>query len=242
MILLIETGQYSDITVRSAEENCSKDVTILVVDSVESYLASVDRSRTPVFLIRGDDSVKLVTSNFEEMLKSEIETLIYYKLGKKFPGAYLKGSNSKAYIAAGYSDYATTFDYDVMLVDPSQYSLARDTSTVELKKQLKVELLPLYLNFKDDPVVLDITEPWSMLTCNVRSCVHAGVINMSLSMICKDDVDSAVMFPFELLNKYTIDSNHPIRDIVYKKTELSNRLFGKIKQEMIKELCQTKIS
>jgi hypothetical protein len=242
MILLIESGPYSDITVQSAEEHCSKDVDIVVVDSVESYLVSATDSSPPVFLIRGNDSVKLITANFEQMVKSELETLIYYKLGKVFPGAYLKDSNSRAYIAAGYTDYATTFDYDVMLVDPVQYSLTRGTSTIELKKQLKVELLPLYLNFKDDPVVLDITEPWSMLTSNARACVHAGVINMSLSMICKDDVDSAVMFSFELLNKYTIDCVYPIRDIVYKKTELSNKLFGKIKQEMIKEICQMKTS
>jgi hypothetical protein len=240
MILLIENGPYSQITMVSAQKNCSDQVVIQPTDNATEYLEANSTLTDPVFLIRGNTSVKIITSEFEKIVMAEINSLVYYKLGKVHVGAYMKSGYEKAYVAAGFPDYATTFDYDIMLIDPVEYCDHKHTDILELKKQNKVDLLPLTLNAKDDPIMLEIAEPWNMLTHNVWASSTAGVINMSLGLICKDDVDSAVMFPFDLLHQYTDGTGLAIESIVKHKADTSLKLFGKIKQKLMEERCLKK--
>lgn len=233
MIILLEESKYTGITLASVQKHCSSALKVIVTDNADSYLDDNTSLTDPVFLIRGD-SVKVANSTFEkQLLEAMRENTKYFSVGKKFPGAYLKNKYFKAYEISGIMNWKTTFDTDVMLVNPRQYCEHRNGNIWNMKQDLKVSLMSYGLNAKDDCLMTEIMEPYMMLKRNIWLTQNAGLVNFSNQIIESSSVESFLLMPFEVLHEYTNNINVDISEIVAHKVSQSKLLLGKIKESMI---------
>lgn len=232
MIILIEKNKYTDITLASVAHCCSPAVHTIVTDNVDTYFDENTDLEEPVFFLRGD-SVKIVTDKFEQQVRAELQDLIYFGITKQFPGAYFQKSFHRAYELDGIADYVTRFDTDVMLVNPRHYREHRNSNIAELKRDKKVSLMPYNLNSKDDYLMTQIMEPYKMLKQNVWYHQHAALLNFSEQIITADNIESAVLMPFDMLHQYTHNTGIDLEQHIADKARASDNLFGNIREALI---------
>lgn len=232
MIILLEENEYTKVTLASITSNCSSDITTIVTDNIDQFVEDNIEVTEPIFSMKGK-SLKIVTKRLEAFLKTEINNLKYYSVGKQYPGAYFKKSFGQAYELSNLGNYITCFDKDVMLINPAQYRIHKDDDLLTCKARGDVTLLPYNLNAKDDFLMTQIIDPYPMLKKNVWFHTQAAMINFSLDIINVDDIDSCVLMPFDLLDTFTRDSGIDIAQQISYKALVSSNLFGKIKGAMI---------
>lgn len=232
MIILLEENNYTDITLASIAAHCKSGTQTVVTDNIDLFVDENEHLTEPVFFIRGE-SIKIVTEQFDNLIKSELNDLKYFSLAKQYPGAYFKKSFSRAYQLCGIEDYATCFDTDVMLVNPVHYRQHRNSDIVSLKHEEKVTLMHYNLNAKDDFLMAQIMDAYHLLGKNIWFHKKAGLINFSLDIINANDVESYVLMPFELLHQYTNGSGIDLECQIAHKANMAQELFGKIKKAMM---------
>jgi len=96
----------------------------------------------------------------------------------------------------------------------------------------QIDLLPYNLNAKDDAVMSKIAEPYCMLQRNAWITKHAGLINLSEENALSDDIDSAFMFPYDILSSYV--GRKKMYQPIKNKAKLITQNFGKLKKLMVK--------
>jgi len=216
MKIIIEEYDHIDITLRSFKKNCSS----LDYKVVESNTLDISKCNEPdVFIIRGS-SIKIFTKLFEKTLAKTLPCNQGIMLSRMYPGAYFKRGYAEAYSWYNIDDY-TVYDHDVGIINVEYYN-----NTVP--EQRTIDLLPYNLNAKDDTVSVKIIEPYFMLKGNAWLTKHAGLLNFSEEMALNYDIDTAIMYPYDVLSRFT--SRKKIYDPIRYKSKIIQENFGKLKK------------
>lgn len=219
MRILIEQYDHIDITIRSIKKNC-KNIEWDVVDKGPLNLAQYNDDH--VFVVRGP-SIKIFTKKFEYYVNQMVPRASTIMLSKLYPGAFIKEGYDEAYKWNGI-DNPDEYDHDVALINVKYFN--------ECTTERNIQLLPYNLNAKDDSVAVRIVEPWAMLRRNAWITKYAGVLNFSEELALQDNVNAAIMFPYDILSKYVGRKKiyNPIKD----KSNLLKENFGNLKMLMVK--------
>lgn len=223
MKLLIEKSNHSDITVKSIKKNCI-NTTYIVLDDVIEYLDSDEALKDEiVFVLRGD-TIKILTKRFERLIAKILPSCNNIMLSRMYPGAYIKKGYDEAY-KWNNIDNPHDYDHDVALINVDHYQNTNPSGRT-------ISLLPYNLNAKDDDVALKIVEPYMMLKRNAWISKYAGLINFSESQALNNNVNAAIMYPYDILSPY-VGRAKQYKSVKYKAKVLTEN-FGKIKRLMMK--------
>lgn len=234
MNIIIEDNKNVIVTLKSIEENFPK-ASPIVVSCAEKYIEdNVENLSNPSLVLKGT-SVKVVTGQLKSLVESVSKDLDSFAVGKKYPGAFAKDGYHKAYKWAGIKDPLNEYDMDVLLINPKKYLECRDDDLFKLFADKKAKFLPYTMNAKDDFLMVDLIENPMMMGRNVSMTKHAGIINLSLDCICSGRVvDTCVLYPFDILYKYTKGSDLEIAPYIEDKAVLFETMMGKIKEAKLK--------
>lgn len=220
MKILIERNEHLDITIKSLKNN-SVNIEWEIVD--QGYLDLFEYKTQHVLVLRGS-SIKIFTKKFNHYLNRILMRADRIMLSKKYPGVYLKKGYDKAYY---WNRISNPYDYDndVALINVNYFN----STNVDNRQ---IDLLPYNLNAKDDAVMSKIAEPYCMLQRNAWITKHAGLINLSEENALSDDIDSAFMFPYDILSSYV--GRKKMYQPIKNKAKLITQNFGKLKKLMVK--------
>jgi len=222
MRILIEESDHIDITIKSIKKNC-KNIEWNVIDKGPLNLTTYTTYRDDhVFIVRGP-SIKIFTKKFEYYVNQMIPLSSAIMLSKLYPGAFIKEGYEKAYKWNGI-DNPDEYDHNVALVNVKQFN--------ESITESDIQLLPYNLNAKDDSVAVKIVEPWVMLRRNAWITKYAGLLNFSEELALQNNVNAAIMFPYDILSQYV--GRKKIYNPIKEKSKLLKENFGNLKMLMVK--------